>query len=85
MLASRSRKPKKQHRFLRGQIAHDAVLDYADLYSVTLHDDNVQEFDSRWNEVLLSMTKIPSDEIWESLYKLRYVSLINDSLKDIGS
>ena len=29
--------------------AHDTVLDYADLFSVTLHDD-VQEFDSRWDE-----------------------------------
>ena len=35
--------------------AHDAVLDYADLFSVTLHDDNIQEFDTRWDEVLLSM------------------------------
>ena len=51
--------------------AHDAVLDYADLFSVTLRDDNVQEFDTRWDEVLLSMSKIPSDDVLESLYKLR--------------
>ena len=50
--------------------AHDTVLDYADLYSVTLHDDNIQEFDTMWDEVLLSMSKIPSDDILESLYKL---------------
>ena len=50
---------------------HDAVLDYADLFSVTLHDDNIQEVDTRWDEVLLSMTKTPSDEILEYLYKLR--------------
>ena len=31
----------------------------------------MQEFDTRWDEVLLSMTKIPSDDILESLYKLR--------------
>ena len=37
--------------------AHDAVLDYADLFSVTLHDDNIQEFNTRWDEVLLSMSK----------------------------
>ena len=49
----------------------DAVLDYADLFSVTLHEDNVEEFDTRWDEVLLSMLKIPSDDILESLYKLR--------------
>ena len=51
--------------------AHVTVLDYADLFSVTLHDDNMQEFDSRWDEVLLSVSKIPSDDILESLYKLR--------------
>ena len=51
--------------------AHDTVLDHADLFSVTLHDDNIQEFGTRWDEVLLSMSKIPSDDILESLYKLR--------------
>ena len=77
-------KAQKQDRFQRGrQIAfmihdnfwvtgiHDPVLDYADLFSVTRHDDDVQEFDTRWDEVLLSMSKIPSDDILESLYKLR--------------
>ena len=61
-------KGKKEDRFLRGrQIAfmiydyfrvtgaHDAVSDYAVLFSVTLQDDNIQEFDTRWDEVLLSM------------------------------
>ena len=51
--------------------AHDTVLDYADLFSVILQDDDVQEFDTRWDEVPLSMSKIPSDDILESLYKLR--------------
>ena len=50
--------------------AHDTVLDYADLFSVTLRNDNVQEFDTRWDDALLSMTKIPSDDILESLYTL---------------
>ena len=77
-------KAQKEDRFLRGrQIAfmiydhfrvtgaHDTVLDYADLFSVTLHDDNNQEFDTRWSEVLLSMSKIPSADILESLFKWR--------------
>ena len=51
--------------------AHDTALDYADLFSVTPHDDNIQEFDTRWDEVLLSMSKIPSDGVLESLYKLK--------------
>ena len=34
-------------------------------------NDDIQELDSKWDEILLSMTKIPSDDILESLYKLR--------------
>ena len=58
-------KAQKEDRFLRGrQIAymiydyfrvtgaHDTELDYPDLFSVTLHDDNVQEFDTTWDEIL---------------------------------
>ena len=37
--------------------AHDSVLDDADLFSVTLHDDKIQKFDTRLDEVLLSMSK----------------------------
>ena len=61
--------------------AHDTVLDYADLFSVTLRDDNVQEFDTRWDEVLLSMSKIPSDDVLESLCQLRIRE--SDQLKTI--
>ena len=31
----------------------------------------IQEFDTRWDEVLLSVSKIPSDVVLDSLYKLR--------------
>ena len=31
--------------------AHDTVLDYADLFSVTLRND-VQDFDTRWDDIL---------------------------------
>ena len=51
--------------------AHDTVLDYADSFSVTLRDDDDQELDTRWDEVLLSMSKIPSDDVLESVSKLR--------------
>ena len=33
--------------------AHDAVLDYADLFSVTLRDDNIQQFDTIWDEIFI--------------------------------
>ena len=31
--------------------AHDTLLDYADLFSFTLRNDGVQEFDTRWDEI----------------------------------
>ena len=75
---------QKQDRFLRGrQIAYliyeyfrvteanDSVENYADLFTIGLRNDDIQEFDSKWNEILLSITKIPHDDILEGLYKLR--------------
>ena len=77
-------KTQKEDRFFRGrQIAymiydcfrvtgaHDTVLDNADLFSITLRDDDVDNIDMRWDEILLSMTKIPPDDILERLYKMR--------------
>ena len=59
--------------------AHDAVLDYADLFTITLRNDDVQEFNTRWDEIILSMTKVPPDDILESVYKLRI--RLSDQLK----
>ena len=59
------------YHYFRFNDAHDTVLDYADLFSSGLRSDDVQDFDTRWNEILLSMTKIPTDDVLESLYTLR--------------
>ena len=77
-------KAQKEDRFLRSrQIAyliydhfrvtgtHDCVENYTDLFTIVLRNDDIQEFDSKWDGILLSMTKIPPDEILEGLYKLR--------------
>ena len=77
-------KARKEDRFLRGrQIAYliyeyfrvtganDAVENYADLFTLVLRNDDNQEFDSKWDGILLLMTKIQSDDILEGLYKLR--------------
>ena len=87
-------KAQNEDRFLRGrQIAymiydylrvtgaHDTDLYYADLFTITLRDDDVQEFDTRWDEIVLSMTKIPPDDVLESLYKLRVRE--SDQLKTV--
>ena len=48
-----------------------SVENYTDLFTIALRNDDIQEFDSKWDGILLSMTKIPSDDILEGLYKLR--------------
>ena len=77
-------KPKKEDRFLRGrQIAYliyenfrvtganDSVENYADLFTIVFRNDDIQEFDSTWDGILLLMTKFRSDDILEGLYELR--------------
>ena len=74
-------------RFLRGrQIAYmiyeyfrvsgpcEAVQGLSDLFTTSLQNDDVQDFDVRWDEALLSVGEMPSDSILEGLYKL------NDSI-----
>ena len=77
-------KAHKEDRFVRGrQIAYliyeyfrvtgtnDSVQNYAELFTVLLRNDNIQEFDTTWDEILLTMTQIPSDDILENVCKLR--------------
>ena len=67
-------KAQKKDRFLRGrQIAYliyeyfwvtganDSVVKYADLFTIAVRNDDIQEFVSKWDGILLSMTKIPPD------------------------
>ena len=83
-LSLEEQKAQKQDSFLRGrQIAyliydhfrvtgsHDSVENYTHLFTIVLRNDDIQEFDSKWDGILLSMTKIPPDDILEGLYKLR--------------
>ena len=77
-------KAHKEDRFLRGRQlayliykyfrvtgANDSVENYSDLFTIVLRNDDIQELDSKWDGILLSMTPIPSDDILESLYNLR--------------
>ena len=85
---------KKEDRFLRGrQIAYliyeyfpvtganDSVENYANLFTISLRNDDIQEFDSKLDGNLLSLTKIPSDDILGGLYKLRIRE--SDKLKTV--
>ena len=59
------------YEYFRVTGANDSVENYAELFTVVLQNDNIHEFDTKWDEILLSMTQIPTDDILESLYKLR--------------
>ena len=88
------KKAQKEDRFLRGrQIAYliyeyfrvtganDSVENYTDLFTTSLRSEGIQEFDSKWDRILLSMTKIPPDDILEGLYKLRI--RVSEKLKTV--
>ena len=47
-------------------VFHCRILKY-----IALRNGDIQEFDSKWDGILLTMTKIPHDDILEGLYKLR--------------
>ena len=72
---------QKQDSFLRGrQIAYliydhfrvtgtdSSVETYTDLFTIAVRNGDIQEFDSKWDGILLSMTKIPHDDILEGFY-----------------
>ena len=80
---SRSRKPRKRTSFCEDHTSPSQstttfellalmmhVFDYADLFFATLRDDNIQDFDTRSDEVLL-LSMIPSDDVLESIHKLK--------------
>ena len=73
---------QKYDRFLRGrQIAYtiyehfratgacEAVQGLSDLFNIRLQNDEVQDFDVRWNQALLAAGDIHTDMILEGLYK----------------
>ena len=72
---------QNNHRFLRGrQIAsmiyeyfpsgvYDGVQGLSDLFSIRLHNNNIQDFDPRWEQAILSTSDPRSDKILEGLHK----------------
>ena len=58
------------YEYFRVTGANDSEDNCADLFTVVLRNDDILEFDSKWDGIFLSMTQIPSDEILEGSYKL---------------
>ena len=43
-------------------------LDISDLLNIELRCDNVQTFDTQWDETIIAMQKQPSEELVDDLY-----------------
>ena len=56
---------------------HESILDFTDLMGTTFRGDDVLGFDTRSDEVLLSIHEMLPDGIVESLRKCGFASLIN--------
>ena len=76
--------------------ANDTVLDYADLFSVTLRNDDVQDFDTRWDNILSVYVKdsirwysgesmqIDDTRVWSTQNRIRIVRHGNSSKKIVA-
>ena len=59
------------YEYFRVTGAYDSVENDADLFTIVLRNDDIQDFDPKWDGILLSKTKISSVDTLEGLYKLR--------------
>ena len=59
-----------------GDSVHE-VLDYSDLFRITLHGDDVQESDTRWDEVCYQFDRCPQAMSLKVNMKNAFVGLTN--------
>ena len=62
---------------VRATGAYEAVQGHSDLFTMSLQNDDVQDFDVRWDQALLSVSKIPSDVILEDCTSQNYRTLFS--------
>ena len=76
-------KCQKYDRFLRGRQnayminehfrstgAREAALDLSDLFNVSLQGDDIQDFDTRWDQAPPSASEVPKENVLESVCKM---------------
>ena len=65
------------HENFRATRAYEAAQGLSDLFNIRLQNDDVQDFDVRWDQALLSASETPTEMILEGLYK----SKLQDSVQ----
>ena len=51
--------------------AHGAVLDFTNQFSIPAQSGDIQNFDRRWEQALLSTSEVSNDIVQESVYNMR--------------
>ena len=69
--------PFMNYESFRATGAFEAVQGPSDLFNIRLHNDDVQDFDSRWDQALSAASEIPTEMILDGLYK----SKLQDSVQ----
>ena len=59
------------HEHFRATGAYEAVQGLSDLFSFRLQNDDVQDFDVRWDQARLSADETRTDTVLEGLYKTK--------------
>ena len=57
------------HEYVRATGAYEAVQGLSTLFAFSVQNDDVQDFDTRLDQALLTVSEMPSGMILEGLYK----------------
>ena len=57
------------YEHFRATGAYEAAQGLSDLYNIQLLNDDVQDFDTRWDQALLAASEMPTEMVLESSYK----------------
>ena len=52
--------------------AYDTAQCLSDLFNICPHDDDVQDFGTRWNQVLLVTSETPEESVLGGLCKMKF-------------
>ena len=51
--------------------AYDAAQGLSALFNIFLHDDDIQDFDTRWDQALLTASETPPENVLKVFYKMK--------------
>ena len=60
------------YEHFRATGAKKAVQGLSDLFNIRLQNDNVKDFDVRWDQALLSTSETPTEIVLKGLYKSEF-------------